>query len=352
MLFIYQKFLKISKIRVLVLFVSTIFLMCDLSNSDEEVDSSFSATDSVNISFTANGPVFSTDGNYGSVGGVNTHWAVWIEDSNNNYIKTLRINKSTPQIGKYGTDKLSSLPYWQASSKFTTPADTTGLLDTNKIYKEFDGLTSASLDFSKATDTTVNISWDFTDGTGEKVSNGIYRFCVELSALVKNIASIKDTVVKPDPIKIDAITATTAKDIWIDSGYIYDSTAFIHTYTKDSYDRHYLAYGIDSTLFTDTLPIPNFPRTAICTLSNLIPNTTYYFFFRGELISNPDKEYHSVMGEFKTTESEIAIKDTTYEESGYPSQYTYGTIEYTGGTITGGIPTTNIKSLTATKISE
>lgn len=286
------------------------------------------------ISITVDGPTFQSDGNYGSDGGILTHWAVWIMDAQGKYVKTLKINKSTPQVNKYGSDKLSTLPLWQALTGFTTPEDTTGKLTEEKVYKELDAVTAASLDFSDGSDTTVDVSWDLTDALGTKLVDGVYRVYAEFSALVKNIKSITEYETSK---KVDAITAATVKDLWIDSIHVDSTSATIYSYTKDSYETHFIAYGLDTNFTIDTLSVPPFPRESVTKIENLIPDTTYHILFRGELLADPENENHAVTGSFTTT-----LLDTTYEKGHYESQFGYVYIDLNEGTVTDGAVADNI----------
>lgn len=101
--------------------------------------------------------------------------------------------------------------------------------------------------------------------------------------------------------KIDAVTgATPNMDIRVDSGFCYDSFAVLYLYYSDSFDKHFLMYGDDTTKFGDTAMVPNWPRNAICTLANLIPDSTYNFRYRGELASNPSESQYTSIGSMRT----------------------------------------------------
>ncbi len=103
----------------------------------------------------------------------------------------------------------------------------------------------------------------------------------------------------PDYYQIDAVTSSSF-DVQIKDGIAYDTFAIMETYHKDSYDKHFVAYGLRDSIYTDTVYIIDFPWTQICTLSNLYPNVDYYYILRGELKSNPEKENHTVQGTFRT----------------------------------------------------
>lgn len=177
--------------------------MCDSTTSPDNSSNepNFSLTGNLsnsnntllNISIKTNGPVFSTDGSYsaGKENLIKTHFGIWIEDSQGNFIKTLKLNTSVPKVNKYGADKLESLPTWYEKSNVgnTISKDIT----TDSIYVEFDGLTSASLNCYGNTEDTVSAVWDFTDNDGKPVASGSYRYCAEISALLKLIDKEKST---------------------------------------------------------------------------------------------------------------------------------------------------------------
>lgn len=108
-----------------------------------------------------------------------------------------------------------------------------------------------------------------------------------------------------EPVRFDAITSASehmgTNRIQIDSGFVYDTFAILYTYYSDSHDEHFLAWGPDSTKMMDTLPIPLWPRSAVCTLSNLKPYTNYSIVFRGQFSKDPVKENHAAWGSFTTT---------------------------------------------------
>lgn len=115
-------------------------------------------------------------------------------------------------------------------------------------------------------------------------------------------------IVEPEPTypnRIDAITSASEEkgtnNIQIDSGFAYDTFAILYTYYSDSHDEHFLTFGLDSTKMNDTVPIALWPRTSICTLSNLLPSTTYFIQFRGQFSTNPTEENHEAWGNFTTT---------------------------------------------------
>ncbi len=227
-------------LSALILFCALFLIMCDTTDS--------TTSPTLEIKLIADGPTFYTDGNYskGKEAYIKTHYAIWIEDSNGNYIKTLKINSGTVKAkikldttdnSIDTTNKLTTLSTWNSKSKSSTTV--TGALSSDTIFVELDvdGLTGASLACHENAEVTETTTWDFTDNSGNTVSEGTYKFVAEVAALSKLIDQ-------------DATTET----------------------------------------------------------------------------------------------------DTTYQESAYPSQTTYGTVIFKTGTVTPATATTNIKALSATYV--
>lgn len=109
-----------------------------------------------------------------------------------------------------------------------------------------------------------------------------------------------------EPNRVDAITSATKMDsipLRIDSGFVYDTFAILHLYSNDSFDEHYVGYGLDSASIIDSISVPNWTlnNTKICTLTNLQPYTTYTVFYGSHLSWNAINENHSIWGKFTTT---------------------------------------------------
>lgn len=82
--------------------------------------------------------------------------AVWIEDQNGKYLKTIYVSG----FSGYAKDRQVNLPVWAETSKF----------------KDIDAVTSASIDLGQHIYT-----WDLKDGEGKKVRSGKYTVKVEAS---------------------------------------------------------------------------------------------------------------------------------------------------------------------------
>lgn len=167
------------RILITLLILNIFLIMCDTTDSDPKP--------TLTISLTANGPEFSTDGNYPKFGGpedILTHWVAWIEKADGTFLKTLKVNTSAPTLSKYGYNKLSSLPTWNTASNASNIVSDESIT-ADSVYTEFDGLTAASLTCYGGASATATAEWDLSD-----VADGIYTFNAEVSTLLKNIDSI------------------------------------------------------------------------------------------------------------------------------------------------------------------
>ncbi len=81
--------------------------------------------------------------------------AVWIEDANGQFIKTIFVSG----FSGFAKEKQVNLPIWANSSQFET-----------------DGTTGASIDWGRH-----NFVWDLTDHEGKRIADGLYKIIVETS---------------------------------------------------------------------------------------------------------------------------------------------------------------------------
>lgn len=125
-----------------------------------------------------------------------------------------------------------------------------------------------------------------------------------LSSLFLSMCELVHQDEPREPIRLDGFTSASemgTNTIQVDSGFVYDTFAILYTLYRDSYEKHFIAFGDDTSNLLDTIPISVWPRTSICTLSNLQPYTEYTVVFRGELPTNPEQENHEAWGKFTTT---------------------------------------------------
>lgn len=108
--------------------------------------------------------------------------AVWIEDENENHIRTLYVSG----FAGYVKEKQVTLPLWAAITKF----------------EDIDGVTSASIDIGH-----YIFVWDLKDYNGEKVKKGKYRVRVETSHwptnLYQNVEALIEIGKKENSVRIE-----------------------------------------------------------------------------------------------------------------------------------------------------
>ena len=115
-----------------------------------------------------------------------TDHAVWIEDAEGQYVKTLGISKSVVSVGDY--PHLNHLPTWMVKSGTTFEALQA---ETEEgVAPSFDAVSGASVYFvGDVTDSTLVFEWDLTDKAGNRVSEDDFRFCAEVANITKNEAT-------------------------------------------------------------------------------------------------------------------------------------------------------------------
>ena len=108
--------------------------------------------------------------------------AVWIDDENENHIRTLYVSG----FAGYVREKQITLPLWAAVTKF----------------EGIDGVTSASIDIGHHI-----FIWDLKDFNGEKVKKGKYRVRVETSHwpsnLYQNVEAFIEVGKKENSVKVE-----------------------------------------------------------------------------------------------------------------------------------------------------
>ena len=115
-----------------------------------------------------------------------TDHAVWIEDADGQYVKTLGISKSVVSVALYS--HVDHLPTWMAKSGTTyeaLQAETEG-----GVAPSFDAVSGASVYFvGDVTDSTLVFEWDLKDGEGNRVLEADFRFCAEVANITKDEAT-------------------------------------------------------------------------------------------------------------------------------------------------------------------
>lgn len=172
-----------------------------------------------------NGPGY--EGDYYDPGALipKTDWCIWIEDANNQYIKTLAINIGIVKYG-YSGRHAKHLPNWLACTGDSIKDPPTPLIPTR-----FDGITTASFDFdSFLPETTVTAEWDFTDTAGTLVPEGTYYFRAEVTNIVKNVnKAVIDTIINGDTtfgyFPIQLLNQVSIATVTYPTGEVTNSTA-------------------------------------------------------------------------------------------------------------------------------
>jgi hypothetical protein len=173
------KYIAVFWVYFLVIVSQTIFFTCSPSNP-------YLPSKRIAAVFTAkiSGPLY--EGTFYKGYLPATDFAVWIEDEQGRFIKTIKISKGVVNVAHAGIHA-EHLPTWQKSSKVYS--DLTVANDSlSYILPGFDGITSASLKLKANTDTLFSLKWDFTDSAGIPVPEGVYRYCIETSNIRKNTA--------------------------------------------------------------------------------------------------------------------------------------------------------------------
>ena len=120
-----------------------------------------------------------------------TDYAVWVEDGEGKYIKTLGISRSVVSVGKY--PHVDHLPTWKAKSGVTyeqLQAETQ-----EGVAPSFDAVSQASVLFGEdLVDTTLTFEWDLRDSQGNRVSEGTYYFCAEVANIAKDRADACEVI--------------------------------------------------------------------------------------------------------------------------------------------------------------
>jgi hypothetical protein len=139
--------------------------------------------DQVTITLIASGPAYEGDFYQGYL--PNTDFAIWIEDENHNYIKTLLLDTTIVQVGEHGAHS-EHLPEWQRITGLSNDSLALLPLDDKNIPVEFDGITGASMHLNSPDIVdTIQVVWDLTDAKNEVLEKGVYYFCAEVANIEK-----------------------------------------------------------------------------------------------------------------------------------------------------------------------
>ena len=203
--FLKHSLLTMVRCVFITLICSMLFVTCKAPSSSDD-------DKKLTVSLTFKGPRY--QGNFYSGFLPSTDWAVWIANSSNQHIKTLKINEGVVKVGSEGSHP-DHLPAWLAC----TGDSINDIPDADSIPDRFDGITAASYlldDFNP--DETVTASWDFTDANGTTVPEDTYYFYAE----VGNIQ--KDSADNADGYTYSVLHENTAGTVTYPSGATVDGT--------------------------------------------------------------------------------------------------------------------------------
>ena len=189
-----------------VLFLGALAASGSGCGDDNSVDSQPQAA-SVTVTLRWNGPRYA--GGFYSSFLPATDYAVWIESSTGEHVKTLAVTPTVVSVGEYS--HLDHLPEWTASTDLTY-TDLESETDRG-VAPSFDALTRASVLFAPAlADTTLSFGWDLQSAEGVPADRGRFRFCAEVANIAKDDASAYEILAECacGQIDLDAFTVTPA----------------------------------------------------------------------------------------------------------------------------------------------
>ncbi|HDQ44112.1 MAG TPA: hypothetical protein ENN17_01270 [bacterium] len=138
----------------------------------------------VQIRLTLKGPAYQGD-YYPAFLTVPTDYALWIEDADRNFVKTLKISPVAVTVDSVQGAHIDHLPAWGEASGWTY-ADLQGETAAG-VAPSFDGLTGASPDFgADPSEQTISATWDLMDGDGNSVPAGVYYCFAEAANILKD----------------------------------------------------------------------------------------------------------------------------------------------------------------------
>lgn len=136
-----------------------------------------------------------------------TDYAVWVEDGERRYIRTLGISRSVVSVGKY--PHLDHLPTWKAKSGVTY--EDLKEETSEGVAPSFDAVSRASVLFGEdMADTTLTFEWDLRDSEGNRVPEGTYYFCAEVANISKDTAESYEIIHEVTCGKLDTKSRTVA----------------------------------------------------------------------------------------------------------------------------------------------
>lgn len=169
--------------RLITILMGLLILTTLMCSKDKEENRDRVYT-SVQILLKATGPRF--EGNaYPSQVQVTSDYAVWAEDADHTFIKTLEITPVAVTVDSTHGAHIDHLPSWAAAAGLTY-ADLEEETE-DGLAPSFDGITGASPYFASDTsEQTIAVNWDLTDAAGQSLEPGVYYCCAEVANIVKD----------------------------------------------------------------------------------------------------------------------------------------------------------------------
>jgi len=128
-----------------------------------------------------------------------TDYAVWVEDGERRYIRTLGISRSVVSVGEH--PHLDHLPKWKAKSGLTY--EDLKEETSEGVAPSFDAVSRASVLFGEdLADTTLTFEWDLRD------LEGVYYFCAEVANISKDTAESYEVIHEATCGKLDTRSRT------------------------------------------------------------------------------------------------------------------------------------------------
>lgn len=165
-----------------ILLLLTIFTISSMMCTEEKESSPWNNISKILVSIQFNGPDYEGDFYNGSLPA--TDYAVWIENRDREYVRTVQITPTAVSVGENGSH-VEHLPAWAAASG--TTYEQLEQSTESGVAPEFDGLTGASPRLWTNPDTLLTLSceWDITDQNGNRVTADDYYICFESANIIK-----------------------------------------------------------------------------------------------------------------------------------------------------------------------
>ncbi|MFC1569810.1 DUF2271 domain-containing protein [bacterium] len=169
--------------RFFILFFSLVILTTTMCNKDNSVNNN-TLYQTVQILLKLKGPAYQGT-YYPDYLQITTDYAIWIEDAERTFVKTLQITPVAVTVDSAHGSHIEHLPVWSEASGLSY--EDLELETDDGIAPSFDGITSASPFFAVGeVEQTLTVNWDLTDANGQDIESGIYYCCAEAANIIKD----------------------------------------------------------------------------------------------------------------------------------------------------------------------